>query len=91
MVRHESDPIVQLQSDSKWRLWNKQTYESEKNHVISDPIADEIDEKLINLAYNDQQIDFDDNFNAIKSHVCCDGIYTGIITNDNDYNQLTTR
>lgn len=42
-----------------------------------DPAIDKVDENVLNLAYNDQQIDVDDDANSIQNHKCCDGIYAG--------------
>lgn len=44
---------------------------------VLDPAVDNVDENLLNLAYNDQQIDVDDEVNRIKNRQCCDGIYAG--------------
>lgn len=43
-----------------------------------DPGVDNVDENILNLAYNDQQIDFDDGINISSgNNKCCDGIYAG--------------
>lgn len=48
------------------------------NHdVFIDPAVDIVDENLLNLAYNDQQIDIDDEINSVQSRKCCDGIFAG--------------
>ncbi|XP_031626668.1 uncharacterized protein LOC116342964 isoform X1 [Contarinia nasturtii] len=46
---------------------------------IVDPNVDSVDnlENILNLAYNDQQIDVDDEINSIRNHKCCDGIFAG--------------
>ncbi|XP_055327122.1 uncharacterized protein LOC129580573 isoform X1 [Sitodiplosis mosellana] len=44
---------------------------------VVDPAIDNVDENILNLVYNDQQIDVDDEINGIQNHKCCDGIYAG--------------
>lgn len=42
-----------------------------------------VDDNILNMAYNDQQIDhFNDELNSIKNRECCDGIFTGHENND---------
>lgn len=46
--------------------------------VSLDPATDIVDDNILNMAYNDQQIDnFHDELNNIKNRECCDGIFTG--------------
>lgn len=55
-----------------------------------DPTVDKVDGNILNLAYNDQQIDFDDEIDVSNgnSNKCCDGIYTGTWL-DEDYQQIS--
>lgn len=50
---------------------------SDNHDVFIDPAVDNVDENLLNLAYNDQQIDIDDEINSVQSRKCCDGIFAG--------------
>lgn len=45
--------------------------------LLLDPAVDNVDENLLNLAYNDQQIDVNDEINGIESRKCCAGIFAG--------------
>lgn len=44
-----------------------------------DPVVDNIDENLLNLAYSDQHIDSDgdDEIMRTENRKCCKGIFTG--------------
>lgn len=48
-------------------------------YIFLDPVVDNIDENLLNLAYSDQHIDDDgdDEIMRIENRKCCKGIFTG--------------
>lgn len=47
--------------------------------LFLDPVVDNIDENLLNLAYSDQHTDSDgdDEIMRIENRKCCKGIFTG--------------
>lgn len=57
-----------------------------------DPVVDNIDENLLNLAYSDQHIDDggggDDEIMRIENRRCCKGIFTG---SQHDEDQIRER